>query len=269
MPAKKRYALAKVGRPPLSERGADPNGYTRNIAIMDEPCIQATASEHEFVTNYSVNGIDPIELEYRRNRNGKTDLDRAIQLQRLLPHRSSVSPEMAQVHDRRFMLWKQGYSQTEISALEDVEDTAVARSIAYGLSLLPSDEILRVKNTHLALNTHLEHSTRFQTAITRLLESDTEYGLHQGLTHFERVTGITGGSTLNVNVDARKQTANFGAPGSHGTGPQSFEEAFEVVRRGLAESNTDASTDPTNTDEPAIEAEILTPADASTLRDTE
>ncbi len=161
---------------------------------------------------------------------------------------------MAAIHDRRFLFWKQGFTVVEIATLEDVEDTAVSRSITYSLSLLPSDEVLRCKNNHLALNTHTEHSERYQKALVKLLDSTKEWAIDKGMTHFERIVGIAGGQNISVNVDNRKQSAHFAnGPSAADSGPMSFEEAFQLVRSELA-ADENVQAEPNA----PIDAEIVT-----------
>src|SRR5439155_13971331 len=97
-------------------------------------------------------------------RGTKTAAERALQAQRILPHRSAATPQMQVIHERRFTAWKQGLSCEAIAELEDVAPFAVERSVNYMLSLLPDVEVLRIRNLHIAINSHKERGRKYALA---------------------------------------------------------------------------------------------------------
>src|SRR5204863_7784534 len=115
-----------------------------------------------------------------------------------------------------------------IAELEDVAPFAVERSVNYMLSLLPDVEVLRVRNLHIAINSHKERGRKYALAMERLLGSDNSRDLDRGMTHFERAVGLAGGE-VNVTVDNRRQTAIL----STGIAPLSFGEVMDRVRAKL------------------------------------
>ena len=210
--------------------------------------MQVSPGEVEFVEAHTDSaGLDPIEKSARRGT--KTAAERALQAQRILPHRSTVTPQMQVIHERRFNAWKQGLSCEAIADLEDVAPFAVERSVNYMLSLLPDAQVLRVRNLHVAINSHKERGRKYALAMERLLGSDNSRDLDRGMTHFERAVGLAGGG-VNVTVDNRRQTAIL----STGNPPLSFEEVMDRVRtRLLAERRATTASGPTIEAEPIEE----------------
>src|SRR5213594_2571756 len=189
--------------------------------------MQAAPGEGEFVeAQTDTEGLDPIEKSARRGT--KTAGERELQAQRILPHRSTVTPQMQVIHERRFNAWKQGLSCEAIAELEDVAPFAVERSVNYMLSLLPDIEVLRVRNLHIAINCQKERGRKYALAMERLLASENGRDLDRGMTHFERAVGLAGGG-VNVTVDNRRQTAILNG----GDQPTSFEEVMDRVRERL------------------------------------
>src|SRR2546428_9530756 len=89
--------------------------------------MQVAPGEGEFIEAHTdITGLDPIEKSARRGT--KTTAERVLQAQRILPHRSTVTPQMQVIHERRFNAWKQGLSCEAIAELEDVAPFAVERS---------------------------------------------------------------------------------------------------------------------------------------------
>src|SRR5881396_1403705 len=125
--------------------------------------IQLAPGEVEFVqTQTDSEGLDPIEKSARRGT--KTAAQRDLQAQRILPHRSTVTPQMQVIHERRFNAWKQGLSCEAIAELEEVAPFAVERSVNYMLSLLPDAEVLRVRNLHIAINSQKERGQKIRAS---------------------------------------------------------------------------------------------------------
>jgi hypothetical protein len=135
---------------------------------------------------------------------------------------------MQVIHERRFNAWKQGLSCEAIAKLEDVAPFAVERSVNYVLSLLPDAEVIRVRNMHVAINSHKERGRKYAQAMERLLASENSRDIDRGMTHFERAVGLAGGG-INVTVDNRRQTAILNGADQ----PASFEEAMDRVRAKL------------------------------------
>ena len=79
--------------------------------------MQVAPGEGEFIeTHTDITGLDPIEKSARRGT--KTTAERALQAQRILPHRSTITPQMQVIHERRFNAWKQGLSCEAVADLE-------------------------------------------------------------------------------------------------------------------------------------------------------
>src|SRR5881296_1899320 len=213
MPNRRRF------RVPVAE---DIAPRERMIPLQDE--MQVAPGEGEFIEAHTdTAGLDPIEKSARRGT--KTKVERDLQAQRILPHRSTVTPQMQVIHERRFNAWKQGLSCEAIAELEEVAPFAVERSVNYVLSLLPDVEVLRVRNLHVAINSHKERGRKYAQAMERLLASENGRDLDRGMTHFERAVGLAGGG-VNVTVDNRRQTAILNQP-------TSFEEVMDRVRAKL------------------------------------
>jgi len=70
------------------------------------------------------------------------------------------------------------------------------------LSLLPDVEVLRVRNLHIAINSHKERGRKYAQAMEQLLSSENSRDLDRGMTHFEHAVGLAGGG-VNVTVDNR------------------------------------------------------------------
>src|SRR5438128_6903360 len=182
--------------------------------------MQVAPGEGEFIEAHTdTAGLDPIERSARRGT--KTAAERDLQAQRILPHRSTVTPQMQIIHERRFNAWKQGLSCEAIAELEGVAPFAVERSVNYVMSLLPDTEVLRVRNLHVAINSHKERGRKYALAMERLLASDNSRDLDRGMTHFERAVGLAGGG-VNVTVDNRRQPATLNQP-------TSLEEVMERI----------------------------------------
>src|SRR5437899_2061401 len=189
--------------------------------------MQVAPGEGEFIEAHTdTAGLDPIERSARRGT--KTAAERDLQAQRILPHRSTVTPQMQIIHERRFNAWKQGLSCEAIAELEGVAPFAVERSVNYMLSLLPDVEVVRVRNLHIAINSQKERGRKYALAMERLLASENSRDLDRGMTHFERAVGLAGGG-VNVTVDNRHQTANL----NRADWPRSFEEVMDRVRAKL------------------------------------
>src|SRR5439155_11396974 len=63
--------------------------------------MQVAPGEGEFIEAHTdITGLDPIEKSARRGT--KTAAERDLQAQRILPHRSTVTPQMQVIHERRF-----------------------------------------------------------------------------------------------------------------------------------------------------------------------
>src|SRR5437667_1074076 len=229
MPNRRRFRV-----PATAEAIAEPDVNS----VQDN--MQVAPGEGELIEAHTdITGLDPIEKSARRGT--KTTAERALQAQRILPHRSTVTPQMQVIHERRFNAWKQGLSCEAIAELEDVAPFAVERSVNYMLSLLPDVEVLRVRNLHIAINSQKERGRKYALAMERLLASDNSRDLDRGMTHFERAVGLVGGG-VNVTVDNRRQTANL----STGNPPLRFEEVMERVRtRLLAERRATTASGPT------------------------
>jgi len=196
--------------------------HEKVITLQDG--MQVVPGEGEFIEAHTdITGLDPIEKSARRGT--KTTAERALQAQRILPHRSTVTPQMQVIHERRFNAWKQGLSCEAIADLEDVAPFAVERSVNYMLSLLPDVEVVRVRNLHIAINSQKERGRKYAQAMERLLASENSRDLDRGMTHFERAVGLAGGG-VNVTVDNRRQTAILNQP-------TSFEEVMDRVRAKL------------------------------------
>src|SRR5947207_2379203 len=149
MPRRKRYSLPAVDPPPVTD-------YERSVSIQED-FLQPLALEAQLVAELTDDeGLDPFEHEARRGRTMRTERERALAVARILPHRSTVNDSMAVVHERRFALWLQGVSPDEIQTIEDVDISAVERSLRYAKSLLSRDEVFRSNAMHTANRTHLE-----------------------------------------------------------------------------------------------------------------
>jgi len=219
MPNRRRFMVPEIH---------DEVARRKNVITLQDG-MQVAPGEGEFIEAHTdITGLDPIEKSARRGT--KTNAERDLQAQRILPHRSTVTPQMQVIHERRFNAWKQGLSCEAIAELEDVAPFAVERSVNYVLSLLPDTEVLRVRNLHVAINSHKERGRKYAQAMERLLASENSRDLDRGMTHFERAVGIAGGG-VNVLVDNRHQTAILNA----GTQPRSFEEVMDRVRAKLVE----------------------------------
>ena len=94
---------------------------------------------------------------------------------------------------------------------------------------------LRVRNLHIAINSHKERGRKYAQAIERLLSSENSRDLDRGMTHFERAVGLAGGG-VNVTVDNRRQTAILNQP-------TSFEEVMERVRKRLVAEQRESKRD--------------------------
>src|SRR5690242_17744555 len=82
-----------------------------------QDAMQLAPREVEFLESHTgADGLDPIERSARRGT--KTAAERELQTQRILPHRSTVTPQMQVIHERRFNAWKQGLSCESIAELE-------------------------------------------------------------------------------------------------------------------------------------------------------
>src|SRR5438552_9129479 len=175
MPNRRRFMV-----PAIPDEGAR---HENVITLQDG--MQVAPGEGEFIEAHTdISGLDPIEKSARRGT--KTKAERDLQAQRILPHRSTVTPQMQVIHERRFNAWKQGLSCEAIAELEDVAPFAVERSVNYMLSLLPDVEVVRVRNLHIAINSQEARGRNYAQPMERLLRSDSSRDRDRGRTTFER-----------------------------------------------------------------------------------
>src|SRR5437773_11876624 len=98
--------------------------HEKVITLQDG--MQVVPGEGEFIeTHTDITGLDPIEKSARRGT--KTTAERALQAQRILPHRSTSTPQIQAIHERRFNAWQQGLSCEAVADLEAVTPYAVER----------------------------------------------------------------------------------------------------------------------------------------------
>src|SRR5437667_12357685 len=90
--------------------------------------MQVAPGEGEFIEAHTdITGLDPIEKSARRGT--KTTAERALQAQRILPHRSTVTPQMQVIHERRLNAWRQGLSCESFAELEEFAEFPVERVV--------------------------------------------------------------------------------------------------------------------------------------------
>jgi hypothetical protein len=236
MPRRKRYALPEdIPQPSFTE-------YERGVSIQED-FVQPLALESTIVAELTdAEGLDPVEQEGRRGNRTMTEAERALAVQRLLPHRSTLTPAMQAIHERRFALWLAGVSMDEIAEVESVDNSLVQRSVLYSKSILSRDEVLRANAQHTANRAHLDCADEVSPAILALLSSDNWKAKSAGLTQFRRTVGMEVSAGVNVMVDNRRQSLSVT---NSSTQPVSFEEAMGKVRqRLLSESSVELNTAP-------------------------
>lgn len=235
MPRRKRYALPEdIPQPSFTE-------YERGVSIQED-FVQPLALEAQLVRDLTdAEGLDPVEQEgRRRGTRTMSEAERALSVQRLLPHRSTLTPAMQAIHERRFALWLAGVSMDEIAEVESVDNTLVQRSVLYSKSILSRDEVLRANAQHTANRAHLDCADEVSPAILALLSSDNWKAKSAGLTQFRRTVGMEVSAGVNVMVDNRRQSLSVTNSGQQ---PVSFEEAMGKVRQRLL-SESESATAP-------------------------
>src|SRR5437867_7308449 len=96
MPNRRRFMIPAI---------RDEVARHENVITLQDG-MQVAPGEGEFIEAHTdITGLDPIEKFARRGT--KTTAERALQAQCILPHRSTVTPQMQVIHERRFNAWKQ------------------------------------------------------------------------------------------------------------------------------------------------------------------
>src|SRR5439155_23683122 len=109
-------------------------------------------------------------------------------------------------------------------AEEGVTYNAVKHSILWCEARTPRTELLASRATRLRLRTLARLSEKYMDELEKLMSHANPIIRSSALEHFRKTVGLEGSGAVQVNVN--QQTAIV-----QSTGPRSFEEALDLVRR--------------------------------------